>query len=553
MSASFLAAAAQRSLPQTRFSVDVDLEAMREVETSKSGVQWRVASPCASGACPAKVARYYPLHPPLFEAQTFPREWLSPTFAEALADGSEAALLRMLRAEVPDAVHSFDMVTPAFCAMLCDELTNYEASGLPLRRPNSMNSYGLVLNDIGLRPLLDELLKVILPLTTLLFPEEGSRFDAHHSFVVKYRRGEDTSLDMHHDDSEVTLNVCLGKAFTGATLSFCGGYAADAHRKHTCTYTHERCRAVLHRGTHRHGADEIESGERVSLIVWAKSSAYRQNPAYLRSSIGRRRRLLREGLSAELAPTDERPDPICLSVRHDPDFGEHKVFPDGRSYQVHERRQHVATFPASRARSRAIELKALATADFAAGQWAMAASRFAAAGEYVARGEEADADAAAAADAEVPFRAMLWMNEAQCHLKLGDPRTALTCCTSALGATPQANLSAGQRAKGHYRRALSLMELAEFEAASKDLLAAAKLEPANRLVRSKFTECKALVESARERERALYRRAVACNQAGTETGKAANPTEGKGWEGEDGEDEVCDGLVPIFEALEEVD
>eukprot|EP00965_Chrysotila_dentata_P008799 286842-Pleurochrysis_carterae.AAC.2 len=28
--------------------------------------------------------------------------------------------------------------------------------------------------------------------------------------MVKYRQDEDLGLDMHHDDSDVTLNVCLG-------------------------------------------------------------------------------------------------------------------------------------------------------------------------------------------------------------------------------------------------------------------------------------------------------------------------------------------------------
>ena len=47
---------------------------------------------------------------------------------------------------------------------------------------------------------------------------------------------------LHHDDSDVTLNVCLGKEFTGATLSFCGGFGDSLHRKHTHTYTHQKGR-----------------------------------------------------------------------------------------------------------------------------------------------------------------------------------------------------------------------------------------------------------------------------------------------------------------------
>ena len=34
--------------------------------------------------------------------------------------------------------------------------------------------------------------------------------------MVKYKSGEDRGLDMHIDDSDVTLNVCLGREFTGS-------------------------------------------------------------------------------------------------------------------------------------------------------------------------------------------------------------------------------------------------------------------------------------------------------------------------------------------------
>ncbi len=32
---------------------------------------------------------------------------------------------------------------------------------------------------------------------------------------VQYKLGEDLKLDFHYDESEVTLNVCLGKEFVG--------------------------------------------------------------------------------------------------------------------------------------------------------------------------------------------------------------------------------------------------------------------------------------------------------------------------------------------------
>mmetsp|Transcript_53577 Transcript_53577/g.138569 ORF Transcript_53577/g.138569 Transcript_53577/m.138569 type:complete len:369 (+) Transcript_53577:191-1297(+) len=175
-----------------------------------------------------------------------------------------------------------------------------------LDRPNGMNRYGIVLNQLGLEPLITALQREHLaPLQGSLFPEEGSTCDDHHCFIVRYKAGEDVGLDMHEDDADVTLNVCLGKEFEAATLSFCGLAADDNHRKFAHTYSHEKGRAVIHLGRHRHGADDIASGERVNFILWSTSSAYRASEAYLRH----RRH----------SATAEQPDPICLSYTHDSD------------------------------------------------------------------------------------------------------------------------------------------------------------------------------------------------------------------------------------------
>lgn len=105
-----------------------------------------------------------------------------------------------------------------------------------------------------------------------LFPGVGSHFDRHHTFVVRYKVGEDLGLDMHTDDSDVTFNVCLGKDFKGAGLQFCGDQGATDHRKASLQYQHRVGHCVVHRGHRRHGADDITEGERLNLIVWTRCS-----------------------------------------------------------------------------------------------------------------------------------------------------------------------------------------------------------------------------------------------------------------------------------------
>merc|ERR1712093_562299 len=100
-----------------------------------------------------------------------------------------------------------------------------------------------------------------MPVQAALYPEEGAEADDHHSFIVRYKADEDVGLDMHEDDADVTLNVCLGKEFTASTLTFCGMLSEADHRQLQHTYAHVKGRAVIHLGRHRHGADNIGEGE----------------------------------------------------------------------------------------------------------------------------------------------------------------------------------------------------------------------------------------------------------------------------------------------------
>ncbi|KAK7390903.1 hypothetical protein VNO78_19093 [Psophocarpus tetragonolobus] len=56
---------------------------------------------------------------------------------------------------------------------------------------------------------------------------------------------------LHVDDAEVTLNICLGKEFSGGELFFRG-------------------HAILHPGHNRHGAKPTTSGNRMNLVLWCR-------------------------------------------------------------------------------------------------------------------------------------------------------------------------------------------------------------------------------------------------------------------------------------------
>lgn len=158
--------------------------------------------------------------------------------------------------------------------------------------------------------LFDDLLaRVLGPVAAACFPQEGGCLDRHHSFVVQYAAGKDLGLDMHTDNADVTFNVCLGRTFTGASLTFCGDMGAPGHRHLSYQYFHRLGRAVVHLGRRRHGADEIETGERLNLIVWCTNLAFRKSRQYTDLQSQRR-----------YEPEATPPDPECLSYTHDRDF-----------------------------------------------------------------------------------------------------------------------------------------------------------------------------------------------------------------------------------------
>ena len=96
------------------------------------------------------------------------------------------------------------------------------------------------------------------------------------------RTGKDTELSFHVDSSDVTLNVCLGRAFEGGGLFF-RGVRCRAHQQtgaapaEQVSFAHRTGVALLHRGHHRHGAHPITSGARHNLILWCRGDPARSS------------------------------------------------------------------------------------------------------------------------------------------------------------------------------------------------------------------------------------------------------------------------------------
>ncbi|XP_053725758.1 2-oxoglutarate and iron-dependent oxygenase domain-containing protein 2 isoform X1 [Synchiropus splendidus] len=223
---------------------------------------------------------YQPLHPHVYRLQ---ESYLDPKFKQIVvycesSCATVEGLCQQLEELAAPRVYRLPVFTKAFCEELLEELEHFERSSCPKGQPNTMNNYGILLNELGfdtnfITPLREQHLR---PLASLLYPDCGGRsLDSHKAFVVKYDMDEDVDLSYHYDNAEVTLNVSLGRDFTEGNLYFGDMRQVPLSDTECCEVSHRATEGLLHRGQHMHGALPISSGQRWNLIIWMRSSQHR--------------------------------------------------------------------------------------------------------------------------------------------------------------------------------------------------------------------------------------------------------------------------------------
>ncbi|CAE7371319.1 ICU11 [Symbiodinium sp. CCMP2456] len=225
-----------------------------------------------------------PLHTDLYNfGPVFERRYLSPKLRAAVRlareEGREEALQGLFEEILPGVFASEDLFTAAFRKDFLEELERINSAGIPTRRPNGMNRYGVILDQVGFEKALDGLVDTyIKPLGGMLFPELVGAHDAdeHYAFTVKYEPTGDTELAKHGDASVVTLNLCLGPTrWEGGALRFfdSGGSGIYALPKGNASagsgdVNFRPGQVLIHRGQHKHQALPLLAGQRSNLIIW---------------------------------------------------------------------------------------------------------------------------------------------------------------------------------------------------------------------------------------------------------------------------------------------
>ncbi|XP_058630920.1 2-oxoglutarate and iron-dependent oxygenase domain-containing protein 2 isoform X3 [Onychostoma macrolepis] len=223
---------------------------------------------------------YTPLHQHVYHLQ---ESFLAPEFLQLVkyciaSDATMEGLMKLIQTEAAPRVFRFPVFRKEFCKDFIEELEHFEQSDAPKGRPNTMNNYGILLNELGFdESFITPLREVYLhALTALLYSDcGGSCLDSHKAFVVKYAMREDLDLSYHYDNAEVTLNVSLGKDFTEGNLFFGDMRQVPLSETECVEVEHHVTEGLLHRGQHMHGALPISSGTRWNLIIWMRASRER--------------------------------------------------------------------------------------------------------------------------------------------------------------------------------------------------------------------------------------------------------------------------------------
>ncbi|XP_028621788.1 2-oxoglutarate and iron-dependent oxygenase domain-containing protein 2 isoform X1 [Grammomys surdaster] len=225
---------------------------------------------------------YHPARPEVYsslqDAALAPEFLAAAEYSASPGADLDGLLQRLETVSEEKRIYRVPVFSAKFCQTLLEELEHFEQSDMPKGRPNTMNNHGVLMYELGLDdPLVTPLReRFLLPLMALLYPDYGGgHLDSHRAFVVKYALGQDLELGCHYDNAELTLNVALGKDFTGGALYFGGLFQAPAPLKETLEVDHVVGHGILHRGGQLHGARPLRTGERWNLVVWLRASAVR--------------------------------------------------------------------------------------------------------------------------------------------------------------------------------------------------------------------------------------------------------------------------------------
>ena len=158
---------------------------------------------------------------------------------------------------------------PLFTEKFCDEVIELAESGEWVTdRHEYYPTTDQTMESLGMQDIYQYVLEsFVYPIWVWYWELEGDNFNKLRSenFIAKYDTKNQGSLNLHHDDSLITLNVRLNDEFKG------GGTYLPKYK--LTTQPRKKGNAMAHPGmiTHKHGGRPVEEGTRYILVTFTQN------------------------------------------------------------------------------------------------------------------------------------------------------------------------------------------------------------------------------------------------------------------------------------------
>lgn len=180
-------------------------------------------------------------------------------------------------------VYSFRLLSDEFCDTLREFVQELAALSETTAGADGTTQFGrrpFNLDMIGLGWVSDLLFHLVMrPIARQLFLESEDLkqdLDWRNGYIAGYSAKPGAGkprerLVTHTDDSEVTLNICLGDIFEGGLLEFRGLRGTPEEGQMLGEFQPQQGLALIHAGRHFHDVTQVTSGDRFAYIIWARS------------------------------------------------------------------------------------------------------------------------------------------------------------------------------------------------------------------------------------------------------------------------------------------
>jgi len=112
------------------------------------------------------------------------------------------------------------------------------------------------------------------PFLDLLWGIPPGTLKLHGGFVINYSSYMNKSLQLHTDDSDITINLCLQTDCEGTQVRFHGHRSTKIYKPDywagEVDITPQKLWALVHEGQHQHETLPVQSGERWNVVLWFK-------------------------------------------------------------------------------------------------------------------------------------------------------------------------------------------------------------------------------------------------------------------------------------------